>query len=145
MFDFIKEKQQEGKMLDITFGCSHFVGPEYEKEVRKHCFYCMAGLTLGSILSNGDIFVCPNVPRRPELIQGNIKTDSFVEVWEKKFKPYRSEYRTANSKCKKSEYFDYCGGDSFHTWNFDENKPNICLKPLFDEKEAKKVKKQNNK
>ena len=72
IFDFILEKQKEGKMKDISFGCSHFVGVDLELEVRGWYFFCMTGLNVGSILSNGDIFVCPNVPRLPELIQGNI-------------------------------------------------------------------------
>ena len=37
------------------------------------------------------------------------------------------------AKCKRCKHWNYCGGDSLHTWNFDENKPNICLKPIFDE------------
>ena len=139
LFDFILAKQKEGKMTDITYGCSHFVGAELETEVRHHYFYCLTGLTIASILSNGDIFVCPNVPRRPELIQGNIKTDSFVEVWENKFKEFRHEKRTACESCLKCPHWDYCGGDAFHTWNFDENKPNVCLRPLFDEEYEEKV------
>lgn len=139
LFDFILAKQKEGKMKDITFGCSHYVGVELETEVRDHYFYCLTGLTIASILSNGDIFVCPNVPRLPELIQGNIKTDSFVEVWENKFKPFRHEKRTSCEECLKCPHWDYCGGGSFHTWNFDDNKPNICLRPLFDKEYEEKV------
>ena len=55
---------------------------------------------MASILSNGDIFVCPNVPRRKEFIQGNIKNNDFIEVWENKFKIFRSEERTSCNKCK---------------------------------------------
>lgn len=130
---FIKEKRSEGKMTDISYGCSHYLGLNLENEIRPNYFFCITGIYVGSILSNGDIFVCPNVPRRQELIQGNIKTDSFVEVWENKYKPFRKEDRTSNKKCKKCKHWNYCGGDSFHTWNFDENKPNICLKEIFDE------------
>ena len=133
LFKFIEEKQKEGKMKEISYGCSHYLGLNAEKEVRKNYFICMTGLYVGSILSNGDIFVCPNVPRREELIQGNIKKDSFVEVWETKYKCFRHEDRTANKTCKKCKHWNYCGGDSFHTWNFDENKPNICLKPIFED------------
>ena len=133
LFKFIEEKQKEGKMKDVTYGCSHYLGVNEERKIRSNYFICMAGLTVGSILSNGDIFVCPNVPRRKELIQGNINKDSFVNVWETKFECFRNEDRTSNSKCKKCKHWDYCGGDSLHTWNFDENKPNICLKPIFDE------------
>ena len=145
MFDFILEKQKEGKMKDISYGCSHFVGTELETEVRSHYFYCLTGLTIGSILSNGDIFVCPNVPRRPELIQGNIKTDSFVEVWENKFKPFRHEHRTSCESCTKCPHWDYCGGDAFHTWNFDDNKPNVCLRPLFDKEYEAEIEKNKKK
>ena len=133
LFKFIEEKSKEGKMIDITYGCSHYLGFNAEKKVRSNYFICMTGLYVGSILSNGDIFVCPNVPRRPELIQGNIKKDSFVHIWETKYQAFRNENRTSNAKCKRCKHWNYCGGDSFHTWNFDEKKPNICLKPIFDE------------
>lgn len=133
LFHFIEEKQKEGKMKEITYGCSHYLGINGENKYRNFYFICTTGLTVGSILSNGDIFVCPNVPRRKELIQGNIKKDSFVDVWETRYKEFRNENRTSNSKCKKCKHWEYCLGDSFHTWNFDENKPNICLKSIFDE------------
>jgi len=38
-------------------------------------FVCTTGFTIGSILYNGDIYVCPSVERRKELIQGNIRND----------------------------------------------------------------------
>jgi len=133
LFKFIKEKNEAGAMNEVTYGCSHFLGLEGEKKYRNHYFICMAGLYVGSILSNGDIFVCPNVPRRKELIQGNVNKDSFVAVWETRYKEFRNENRTSNAKCKRCKYWNYCGGDSMHTWNFEENKPNICLKPIFKE------------
>ena len=132
LFNFIKEKRAEGKMKDVSYGCSHYLGFDLERDVRGWYFYCMTGLNIGSILSNGDIYVCPNVPRRPELIQGNIRKDNIVDVWENKFKFFRDEYRTSNPTCIACEHWKYCGGGSMHTWNFDENKPNICLKDIFD-------------
>lgn len=133
LFKFIQEKSSEGKMIDVSYGCSHYLGLNLEKKVRGSYFICMTGYAVGSILSNGDIFVCPNVPRRKELIQGNILKDNFVEVWEKKFKPFRKENRTSNRKCRRCKDWNICRGDAFHTWNFDEKKPNICLRDIFDE------------
>ncbi len=131
VLDFIREKRQEGKM-QVDYGCSHYLGLKYELEVRDYYFYCGAGVFVASILSNGDIYVCPNVERRKELVQGNIRTDNFVEVWENKFKEYRSERKTEKcSKCKKCKSFKYCKGDSFHTFNFDDKKPNICMKEIL--------------
>jgi len=132
LFHFIKEKNSEG-LIKVSYGCSHYLGYQLEKEVRDDYFVCFTGICIASILSNGDIFVCPNVPRRPELIQGNIRKDNFVDVWENKFKCFRTEMRTSCADCLKCEHWKYCGGDSFHTWDFDRNKPNICLKEIFDE------------
>ena len=133
LFKFIEEKNSLGEMEEVTYGCSHYLGYSLEGRIRPGYFFCMAGLTVGSILSNGDIYVCPNVPRIPELMQGNIRKDNFIDIWENKFEFFRNEYRTANLKCIQCEHFKYCGGDSMHTWNFDEWEPNICLKDIFDE------------
>ena len=133
LFNFILEKQKEGKMKDVTYGCSHYVGLDLEHKVRDYYFICLTGIMVGSILSNGDIYVCPNVPRKKELIQGNIKTDSFVDVWENKYEFFRNEDRCSCDTCKNCSHWNYCGGDSMHTWNFEENRPNICLKEVFEE------------
>ena len=93
LFNFIKEKREEN-IMNVEYGCSHYLDIPMEKEIRDTYFSCVTGLYVASILSNGDIFVCPNVERRPEFIQGNIKTDSFVDVWENKFKIFRTDDRT---------------------------------------------------
>ena len=129
MYNFIKEKRLEGKML-VETDCAHYLGLKYENVLRNHGFGCGAGLFIGSILSNGDICVCPNV-RRKELVQGNIKTDSFVDVWENKYLEFRKNRITTNAKCKKCKSYKYCRGGSFHTWNFDENCPNMCMKEIL--------------
>ena len=38
-----------------------------------------------------------------------------------------------NEKCKKCKSFKYCRGDSYHTWNYDENMPNMCMKEILEE------------
>ena len=127
----IKEKNPEGKIF-VEDDCAHYLGLKYENEIRDHGFVCGAGLFIGSILANGDICVCPNV-RRKELVQGNIKTDSFVDVWENRFEQFRGKRITTNSKCKKCKSYKYCRGDSFHTWNYDDKKPNMCMKDILCE------------
>ena len=133
MYHFITEKRLEGKMV-VDNDCSHYLGLKYEQITRPHGFFCGAGLFIGSILSNGDICVCPNV-RKKELVQGNIKTDSFVDVWENRFEIFRKKRITmvTNEKCKKCKSFKYCRGDSYHTWNYDENMPNMCMKEILEE------------
>ncbi|MFA6177934.1 MAG: radical SAM protein [Candidatus Paceibacterota bacterium] len=124
---FAKKKRQEDSKLRINLGCSHYLNDEFEEEVRDRFFYCATGINIGSILYNGDIFVCPNVPRKKYLIQGNIKRDSFSEVWNNKFAIYRDKNRTTCEKCKKCDHWDKCLGGSFHTWDFEKKQPRICF------------------
>ena len=129
MYNFIIEKRKEGKMK-VDNDCSHYLGLKYENITRDHSFICGAGIFVGSILSNGDICVCPNV-RHKSLIQGNIRKDSFVDVWENKFEQFREKRITTNEKCKKCKSYKYCRGDSFHTWNYEEKVPKMCMKDIL--------------
>ena len=126
LLNFIKEKRKNSK-FDVSYGCSHFLGMDLEKEVRNNMFFCVTGFTTASILYNGDIFVCPNVERRKELIQGNVRKDDFIDVWENKFKWFRDLDKLKSKECENCENWKYCRGDSLHTWDFENNKPKICL------------------
>lgn len=128
MFNFIKEKRFAGKM-EVVYGCSHYLGVDLERELRPWYFICNAGIYTASVMFNGDIGACLDIERRPELIQGNIRTDDFKSVWENKFKIFRDN----SHACKGCKHAKYCGGDSFHTWNFDENRPNLCFKGILFE------------
>ena len=135
LFEFIKEKRKEGLIENIEYGCAHYLGTDLEKELRDTYFICCAGLYVASILSNGDIFACPDIERRPELIQGNIRKDSFVEIWENGFEAFRAEDRTSCKRCRSCENWDHCCGDSFHTWDFDKNEPRFCIRNIYPDRE----------
>ena len=130
LFDFIKKKKKKSN-FDVTYGCTHFLGMKYEKEVRDHMFFCISGFTTGSILYNGDIYVCPSVERRKELIQGNVKKDDFVEVWENKFKWFRDLDKLKCKECEDCKDWKYCRGDSLDTWDFDNKRPKLCLSKML--------------
>lgn len=125
LLDFIKQKRTFSP-IDITYDCTGFLGPKFEGQVRNWLFFCSTGITTASILHNGDIFVCPNVPRLPELIQGNVRQDDFYDTWQKKFKIFRDPNRTSCSDCKKCLSWTECKGSSFHLWDFEQNKPKFC-------------------
>lgn len=132
LFKFIKEKRKKTKSFEVTTSCSHYFGLDYEKETRDWMFNCIAGLEVGSILYNGDIFVCPNVERRPELIQGNVRNDNFVDIWNKKFEFFRNINRYKKCKeCVECINAKYCLGDSIHTWDFENNRPKLCLSKIL--------------
>ena len=133
MFNFILEKRSIEDGMNISYGCGHFLGREYEAMMRDgmYPFFCPAGIATGCVLSNGDIYVCPDVERRPELVQGNIRNDSFVDVWENKYEIFRKVDRTSNEKCKNCKDWKLCCGDDFHTWDFNKNKPNFCIREIW--------------
>lgn len=130
LINFIREKRKTSK-FDITYGCSHFLGMEYEKEVTNHMFFCIAGFITGSILYNGDIYVCPSVERRKELVQGNIRTDNFVEVWENKFEWFRNLDKLKCKLCENCKDWKYCLGGSLHNWDFDNETQKLCLNKIL--------------
>ena len=88
LFAFIRDKRVAD--FPVTYGCSHYLGLEWEREVRDWYFLCNAGVYVAGILSNGDIGACLDIERRPETIQGNIGKDSFVDVWENRFELFRT-------------------------------------------------------
>lgn len=125
LLNFIKQKRTISP-IDITYDCTGFLGLKYEGLVRNWLFFCTTGITTASILHNGDIFVCPNVPRQPELIQGNVRQNDFYDTWQNKFKIFRNPDRTKCAKCSKCLYWNECKGSSFHLWDFDKKQPKFC-------------------
>lgn len=130
LFDFIKKHQNSE--LPVVWSCTHYFGnTEMYLDPTGKIFSCQTGIFVASVLSNGDIFGCPNIPRRKELIQGNVLRDDFCEVWKNKFEFYRNPNRTKAKQCEECEYWKYCKGDCFHTFDFETNTPQFCYKKIF--------------
>lgn len=110
LFDFIKETRCEGR-IKLSYGCEGFLG-NYESEVRDNFFFCRAGINVGSVLVDGSISACPNL--RSNFIQGNIYQDNFMEVWNKRYQPFRDRSWTRQGECKDCKYFRYCQGNGMH-------------------------------
>ncbi len=130
---FANKVNRENKM-PIVWGCPHFLG---NKAADKN-FRCFAGIYSASILYNGDIFVCPNVPRLEKFIQGNIKKDSFSRVWKEGFEYFRN--KPIPSKCKDCKYIDKCDGDSLHSMNFEKDEPRFCYCDIFEKNQMSRYK-----
>lgn len=129
LFEFIRNKRIAGE--PVTYGCSHYLGMEYEREVRDWYYLCTAGLYTASITANGDIIACLDIERRPELVQGNILHDRFSEIWKNKFKVFRRDLSNKNKQCLSCKARKFCHGDSYHSWDFDENRPRVCFKDIL--------------
>ena len=130
LLDFIATRRKM-KGLRITFEEEGFLGVEYEGKVRDNLFFCPAGINVASILSNGDIGVCPNLPR--QFVQGNIRMDRFKDVWENGYRIMRDLEWKRCGACTQCTWWEFCRGNSMHLWDFNTGLPSICHVHLLDE------------
>lgn len=134
LLSFIREKRFDRSCdMEVTFGCSHYLGPDYERMVRDHYFLCGAGILTASVRSNGDICACLDIENRPELVQGNIHSDNFMDIWINRFHVFRRDRTADCSKCKECPERFICGGDSAHTWDYERNAPLLCYQDYMQE------------
>ncbi|MGN0036446.1 MAG: TIGR04133 family radical SAM/SPASM protein [Bacteroidaceae bacterium] len=110
LMEFIRKMRHEGG-LHIDFACEGFLGA-YEGEVRDHFYSCNAGICIASVLADGSISACPNI--RSGFRQGHIRTDSFMDVWEHRFRPFRDRSWARQDDCARCTMFRYCEGNGLH-------------------------------
>lgn len=135
MLNFIRAKRFDPAVtMDVTYGCSHYLGLEDERMVRDNYFLCGSGIYVASVLCNGDIYSCMDIQRRPELVQGNIHRDSFTDVWENRFQAFRRDRTGDCSLCRDCADRAFCRGDAAHTWDYDEHRPLFCYRNDLPEK-----------
>ena len=128
LMDFIT-KHRKTKEIDIKFSCEGYVG-KYEPKVRDTNFFCRAGINIGSILIDGSISACPNIDRT--FAQGNICTDNFYEVWQKKFQPFRNREWTKIGQCDSCRDYKDCQGNGFHNWHGEKKNVLVCHKEKIE-------------
>ncbi|MBQ6621247.1 MAG: radical SAM protein [Mogibacterium sp.] len=131
LLSYIREKRFDRSCpMEVTFGCSHYLGVEDERMVRDHYFLCGAGILTASVRSSGDICACLDVEDRPELVQGNIRTDDFMDVWLHRFQVFRRDRTADSARCMACAERFVCGGDSTHTWDYSRSEPLLCYRDL---------------
>ena len=127
LLSFIRKKRFDRNCpMEVTFGCSHYLGVADERMVRDHYFLCGAGILTAGVRSSGDICACLDVADRPDLVQGNIRRDDFMDVWLHRFGAFRRDRTADCPRCLACPERTVCGGDSTHTWDFDRNRPLLC-------------------
>ena len=111
LMDFIAATRREGKIA-LSDACEGFLG-DYEGLVRPYHLSCHAGLTVASVLSNGDVSGCLSV--RSNYRQGNIFTDGgFWRIWNDRFGPYRDREWMRRDDCAECDMWRYCQGNGMH-------------------------------
>ncbi len=110
VMEFIRATRREGR-ITLNYACEGFLGG-YESEVRDHFYMCAAGVSVASIRVNGDISGCTSV--RANYTQGNIYRDSFWEVWQREFKPFRNRDWAKKDECAECKVWEFCHGGGMH-------------------------------
>lgn len=110
LLDFIAETRRGGRIV-CAYGCEGFVG-KYELDVRDYSFFCKAGITVGSVLIDGNISACSSI--RSDYHQGNIYKDDFMDVWENRFEVYRDREWMHRDQCADCNMYRYCKGSGMH-------------------------------
>ena len=108
----------------IDFCCEGYLPKEVDRQVRDEPYFCRAGINIGSVLADGTISACPNIDR--SLSQGNIRDDSFAEVWENKYQVYRDRSWLKKGTCSSCEEWAHCQGNSLHLYDADLGHAVVC-------------------
>ncbi len=127
LFSFIRAERRAcaDKPFRVNFSCEAFLPPELDLSVRDEPYFCRAGISIGSVLSDGSISACPNITRK--LVQGNIRTDDFATVWEERFASYRDRAWMRRGECQSCGDWNRCLGNSLHLWDPEAESPCWCI------------------
>jgi len=109
--------------IQVAFAESAFLG-RHECIVRDEPYFCRAGINIGGVMVNGDLLACPNIDRR--FAQGNIHQDSFMDVWENRYQPFRNRSWMKKGACAGCSQWRLCQGEAFHLWDPAKNEPRLC-------------------
>ena len=124
LMEFIRSRRTAGAPMRTTFSCEGWVGP-YEQQVRDTPYFCRAGINIASILIDGRICACPNIDR-DRFSQGNIREDSFYEVWQTRFRPFRDRAWSKTGPCASCQAWKDCLGGPLHNWHGTADAPLVC-------------------
>ncbi len=126
LFAWMKRRKPElaQRGLTMNFSCEGYLPPRWDEAVRDEPYFCRAGINIASVLCDGAIGACPNVTR--SLVQGNIRTDDFKEVWDDKFQPFFERSWMQTGQCQGCDQWRRCQGNSMHLWDDEAKATVLC-------------------
>ena len=110
LMEFIEAERARGD-IRVSYSCEGYLGG-YEMVVRNHPFFCGAGINTASIRYDGAISGCLSI--RSRFDQGNIYTDSFMEVWNNRFRQFRDRNWMRRDECAACKVWNVCRGGAMH-------------------------------
>ena len=132
MLAFIADQRRAlaGGDFSLQFSCEGYLPADLDARVRDEPYFCRAGVSIASVLCDGSISACPNISR--ELVQGNIRTDDFMEVWDRRFEPYRDRGWMRQGPCEACGEWKRCLGNSMHLWDAEQGCTGVCTLELVE-------------
>lgn len=112
------------KGLDVSFSCEGFLPPALDREVRSEPFFCRAGVSIASVLSDGTVTGCNN--NGPQFYQGHIAQDTLENLWETRFQEYRNREWMRTGICSDCYHWRSCKGSSIHLKEKNSPGPGFC-------------------
>lgn len=67
-------------------------------------------------------------------MQGNVRTDDLVRVWNDRFRPHRDRRWLAGGACDRCDEFARCQGNSLHLYDEALGGPVTCTRELLRRK-----------
>lgn len=101
---FIRDSRKDGYNVEICEGAGYL--GKWDKKVRNNPFICGCGWGTCTIMADGGIQGCPSFDKRFD--EGNVKEESFRDIWENKFESFRN--LNLPEKCKGCNYLNACRG-----------------------------------
>ena len=108
----------------LNFSCEGYLPPRIDRTVRDEPYFCRAGINIASVLCDGAICACPNITRA--LVQGNIRTDDFKDVWENRFQALADRAWMKQGPCASCGEWKRCQGNSLHLWDPEAQRTALC-------------------
>ena len=131
LMNYIVDKRREN--IPVEYGCPHYLGIDFERDVRDWYYYCAAGIEVASIMADGNIGACLDIERNDATIQGNVYQDSLLDVWRNKFEVFRQDLSDITARCHGCPHTKYCRGGAHHTYDHLAKEQRLCMKGvLFD-------------
>ncbi len=129
LFEFIRNKRIE--QYPVRYGCAHYLGPEYERDVRDWFFLCTAGRYTASIMADGSVGACLDIERNERTIRGNIKNKPFTMIWREDFELFRQPLSNLAPGCKDCSHADFCAGGACHSFDYETGGQRMCFKDIL--------------
>lgn len=115
LMTWLAEARKQRELPHVDFSCEAYLPEDVDAAVRDEPYFCRAGICIASVLSDGSISACPNIPRT--LIQGNVRSDSLERVWRERFGPFRNRSWMRTARCAGCTQWSRCQGNSMHLWD----------------------------